>query len=120
MSLLMSLQVLDHPKTTFKKGETIIREATPASKVFVLVKGAAEVNIQGQKIAQVDKAGELLGEIANIRGCNYGATVTTLCDSEFFVIDNFITYLKQNPDDSITVMKLLCERISQLNNNFIS
>ena len=105
MSLLTSLQVMEHPKSTFKIGDTITEENKPGGKVFIMLKGAVEVSLNGQVIATQVSPGEIFGEIATICGCNYSATVTVVEESEFFVIDNFLTYLKQNPDDSITVQR---------------
>ena len=64
--------------------------------------------------------GDIFGEIASVRGCNYGATVTAAEDSQFYVIRDFITFLKQNPNDSIYVMKMLCDRIVKMNENIVS
>ena len=117
MSLLMSLQILDHAKTTFNPGEVVVKEATPGGIVYVLISGSVTVSLKGKEIAKISKPGQLFGEIASIKGCNHGATVTASSESEFFVIDNFITYLKQNPEDSIKVLKILCDRITDMNQN---
>ena len=115
MSLFMSLQVLNHKKKSFVKDDIIITEGKPGAKVYVLIKGEVSISIEGQELARTCTPGDLFGEIASIRGCNNGATVSSTQDSEFFVIDNFISYLKQNPDDSIHVMRVLCDRISNMN-----
>ena len=116
----MSLKILGHPETEFKKGEIIIQEATPGGKVFVLCEGAVKVTLEGKDIATCNEAGEIIGEIATIKGCNYGATVTATEDSRFFVIDDLLSYVKQNPEDSIKIMKTLCERIVKMNQNAVS
>ena len=36
MSLIMSLQINEHPVTEFNKGDVIVKEATPGGKVFIL------------------------------------------------------------------------------------
>lgn len=117
MSLLMSLQILEHPTTEFKNGDIIVKEATPGGKVFVLIEGSVKVTLNGNDLTQANAPGELFGEIASIKGCNYGATVTATSDSKFFVIDNFISYLKQHPEDSIKVLQNLCDRITNMNQN---
>ena len=115
MSLIMSLKILDHPVTELKKGDAIIKEATPGGKVYVLDSGKVEISIGGKVIAESDNSGDIFGEIATMVGCNYSATVTCSEDSKFYVIDDFITFLKQNPDDSIKVIKMLCERVVRIN-----
>jgi len=117
MSLLMSLQILDHPTTEFNNGDTIVKEATPGGKVFVLIEGSVKVTLNDNLLTEVNSPGELFGEIASIKGCNYGATVTATSDCKFFVIDNFISYLKQHPDDSIKVLRNLCDRVTSMNQN---
>ena len=90
MSLFVSLQVLNEERKSFSYGETVIKEATPGGIVFVLIKGKVQVSLHDKEIASVDTQGQIFGEIASIRGCNYGATVTALADCEFYVIDNMI------------------------------
>ena len=118
MSLLMSLQILDHPTTKFSSGDVIVEEATPGGKVFVLKQGSVKVTLQGKEITETSTPGQFFGEIASLKGRNYGATVTATSDCEFFIIDNFISYLKQNPEDSITILRTLCDRITDMNQNF--
>ena len=115
MSLFVSLQVLNHQTKTFNAGEVLIEEGKPGAKVYVLIKGEVCISLHGKELARTSTPGDMLGEIASIRGCNNGATVTATRESEFFVIDDFISYLKQNPDDSISVMKILCDRIANMN-----
>jgi len=115
----MSLQVLDQPRKTFSSGEAVIKESTPGGTVYVLIKGEVKVTLQDKEVATISSKGQIFGEIASIRSCNYGATVTALSDCEFFVIPNIITYLKQNPEDAISMMKILCERIANMNEAFI-
>jgi CRP-like cAMP-binding protein len=120
MSLVMSLKILNHPLSEFKKGEVVVKESSPGGKVYVLASGSVAVTLAGQLITSCSEKGETFGEIASIRGCNYGATVTATEDSKFYVINDFLTYLRQNPDDSIDIMKMLCERIVKMNLNLIS
>ena len=115
MSLLMSLQILDHPTSEYSAGENIVRESTPGGKVFVLKEGSVKISLKGNEIAEASKPGDVFGEIASIKGCNYGATVTATSDCEFFIIDNFISYLKQNPEDSISILQMLCDRLTSMN-----
>ncbi len=120
MSLIMSLKLNDHPATTYPGGVSIIKEATPGGKVFILKQGEVTVSINDKKITTISKPGEIFGEIASIKGCKYGATVTTNMESSFYIIDNLTTYLKRNPDDAIYLLQNLCDRIISMNENFKS
>ena len=120
MSLIMSLKILDHPISEFKKGDVIVQEGTPSGAVYVLFSGSIEVSLSGQFITGSSKEGDTFGEIASIKSCNHGATVTASEDSQFFIIKDFITHLKQNPDDSIYVMKMFCDRIIKMNQHIVT
>ncbi len=120
MSLIMSLKLNDHPVTTYPGGVSIIKEATPGGKVFILKQGEVSVTINDKKITTISKPGEVFGEIASIKGCKYGATITTNSECSFYVIDNLLTYLKKNPDDAIYLLQNLCDRIIAMNNTFKS
>ncbi|MCM8530724.1 MAG: Crp/Fnr family transcriptional regulator [Lentisphaeraceae bacterium] len=120
MSLLTSLRVLDHPVSKFKIGDMITEESCQGGKVFILIKGIVEVSINRKTIATVIDPGAIFGEIASVCGCNHSATVTVVEDSEFYIIDNFISHLKKYPDDSMAVIRSLCERIVMLNDNEVA
>ena len=87
----------------------------PDKRPPLLDSGIVEISIDGKVIAESDTSGDIFGEIATMVGCNYSATVTCTEDSKFYIIDDFITFLKQNPDDSIKVIKMLCERVVRIN-----
>ena len=120
MALLTSLKDLDHPTQIFKIGQKITEEGSPGKKVYILKKGIVAVSINKKVIATALDPGSIFGEIASVCGCNHSATVTAVEESEFFVIDDFITYLHQHPEDSLSVIKSLCERIVLLNDNEVS
>ena len=113
--LLTSLRILGMPEIEIASGETIIDEGKPGGKVMVLIEGTVEVFKSGEKVAEIDKPGNLLGETAMILGQNYGATVKTKDDCKFFEINNIYAFLRDNPDEALEVMKILCRRIESLN-----
>ncbi|MCH2204970.1 MAG: cyclic nucleotide-binding domain-containing protein [Lentisphaerales bacterium] len=120
MSLLTSLQVHDVPRVKLRVGDKVTEEGAPGCKVYVMIKGIVEVSISKQVIATVLEPGAIFGEIAAMCGCNHSATVVALEESEFFVIDDFRGFLKRNPEESLTVIKSLCERIVLMNDNEVS
>ena len=120
MSLLTSLQVHDAQRVKLSIGEKVTDEGAPGCKVYVMIKGIVEVSISKQVIATILEPGAIFGEIASVCSCNHSATVTAVEESEFFVIDDFIGFLRKNPEESLTVIKSLCERIVLMNDNEIS
>lgn len=120
MSILTSLQVHDVETVSFKTGDKITEEGSPGCIVYVLVKGIVEVSISGTVLATVTEPGSIFGEFALVCGCNHSATVTVVEESEFFVLHDFIGFLRKNPEESLSVIKSLCERIVMMNDNEIS
>ena len=120
MSLLTSLQVHDVPRIKLNIGEKVTEEGSPGCKVYVMIKGIVEVSINKQVIATVLEPGAIFGEIAAMCGCNHSATVVAVEKNEFFVMDDFRGFLKQNPEESLMVIKSLCERIVLMNDNEVS
>ena len=120
MSLITSLKVHDIPKVKYKTGDKLTEEGAPGCIVYVLSKGMVEVSVEGTVLATVTESGSIFGEIALMCGCNHSATVTVVEESEFFVLHDFIGFLRKNPEDSLLVIKSLCERIVMMNDNEIS
>ena len=120
MALLTSLQVHDAPRASFKIGDAITKEGDLGCKVYIMIKGIVEVSINKQVIATILEPGAIFGEIPTNCSCNHSATVIAVEESEFFVIDDFLGYLRANPTESLTVIKSLCERIVLMNDNEVS
>ena len=118
--LTTSLKILNTPVIRFSEGDTIIKEGDTGSKVYVLLKGSVTVSRQNMPIASIDTSGEVFGEIATVLGKNYGATVTAAGESTLFIIDNFQTFIRQNPDESWAIIRMLCSRIDQTTNKLLS
>jgi CRP/FNR family transcriptional regulator, cyclic AMP receptor protein len=101
---------------TLKSGETLFCVGDPASEMFVLLEGQAEI-IVGDTVVETSGPGALLGEMALIEDAPRSATVVTKTDCKFARInpERFKFLVQQTPFFSVHVMKVLVERLRAMN-----
>ena len=110
--LITTLRIDNAPLRSFTDGDLIIKEGQAGSKVYILYKGELSVSQHGKHITDLSDSGQVIGEIAHVLGKNYSATVTAKGDVSCFVIDNFQNFLRQNPEESWGIIRMLCERVA--------
>lgn len=110
------LNALNIEPTEVAPGTVLIREGSDNTNVYVLVSGKAEVSMRGNSIAVVDRPGTALGQVAVILGKQPVATTTVLEPSAFFVISDFLTFLREHPDACVsTAQELAAQMVSSVN-----
>lgn len=107
----LALQVNEYREETFKAGDAVLRQGHRGGTVYVLKSGAVTVNVGDREVAKLDAAGTIFGEIAVMLECEHTATVVCTEESTFHVIDDFVDYLKRNPDDVAKISQLLQKRL---------
>jgi CRP-like cAMP-binding protein len=97
-------------------GDTLFKAGEPADAMFVLLEGAVEV-VVGDKIVEHSARGAILGEMALIDQSPRGATVVARESSRLAKIDQrrFHYLIQQNPFFATHVMKVLADRLRQMN-----
>ncbi len=97
-------------------GDTLFKAGEPADAMFVLLEGAVEV-VVGDKIVEHSARGAILGEMALIDQSPRGATVVARESSRLAKIDQrrFLYLIQQNPFFATHVMKVLADRLRQMN-----
>ena len=113
------LRKLNLTGVEIKEGEIILQEGLSGSKVYVLLRGAVKITSGSHLIAKEENEGSILGELSALLGTNYVATVTTTKDSRFYVIENFIEFLKEYPDVAVNVSQTLAYRLVYMNEHFV-
>ena len=113
------LRKLNLPEIEIKEKEAILEEGRTGSKVYVLLAGAVKISSGAHLIAKEENPGSILGELSALLGTNYVATVSTTVKSKFYVIDNFIDFLKENPDVAVNVSQTLAYRLVYMNEHFV-
>ena len=113
------LRKFNLPEVEIAPGTTLLEEGGRESKVYVLVAGSVKVSAKGYELAQVDDVGTILGEISALLGTANVATVTTVEQSTFFVVDNFQQFVLENPEVAISVAQVLAVRVINTNNHLV-
>jgi CRP/FNR family cyclic AMP-dependent transcriptional regulator len=102
--------------TDLAAGEVLFKEGERGDCMFVLLEGTLDVRVGGKTVEQ-SKRGALLGEMALIDRSPRGATVVATEPSRLVRVDerrfNFI--IQQNPFFARHVMKVLVDRVRQMN-----
>ncbi len=106
-------------EVTIPRGEIILHKGERGTKVYVLLMGSVEITVGSHLIAKEVSPGTILGEISALLGTNNVATVKTTIDSKFYVIEDFIPFLKDNPEVAVNVSQTLAYRLVYMNEHFV-
>ena len=84
-----------------------------------LLDGEVVIKSKGRKIAEVDGAGAILGEISALLSTPHVATVTASRQSTCYVIQDFMKFIFEHPDACVSVAQVLAVRLVNMNNHFV-
>lgn len=105
----------------FISGEVIANEGEKAKAFFVLVEGKVGVYKNGNKIAQFEKPGEIVGEISLILNKPRTAEIKALADSSLLIVSGELDeIIRMYPDISKKLIKTLAERLAKSTENLWS
>jgi len=106
----------DADAVQLQPGQTLFHAGDPATDMFVLLEGEAEI-IVGGTVVETSVSGALLGEMALIDNSPRTATVVakTACRLAQISPKRFNFLVQQTPYFSIHVMKVLVERLRGMN-----
>ena len=113
------LQDLGLQAVTFDIGTVLIEEGKRNRNVFVLVSGKVMIKSGGHQIAIVEDAGTILGEISVLLAPDPVATVVTTEPSEFYVIEDFMTFVRENSEACVSMAQILACRLINMNNQLV-
>lgn len=102
------------PEASFPAGSELIAEGAPGGRLLVLVDGAVTVLRGKVEVASVDEPGAIFGEMSLLLGVPNTATVTTARDSQFIVIEDGAAFMRENPDVTLHVCRMLALRVNLL------
>jgi len=81
-------------------GDEIIKEGQEDSRIFILLTGKLAVRKHGEDIAFIEKAGEVIGELAAVSDEKRSASVVARASTLCLVIDfKFLTEIKPEEDN---------------------
>jgi CRP-like cAMP-binding protein len=103
---------------SFEKGEEILKEGQRNDKLYILAEGKVEVIKDGVQIAIVGEKGAVFGEISALIKTPHNATVKALAKCKFYVIPEASRYLEENPKATLTIARMLAERLYSIDAKF--
>lgn len=114
-----TLAALTHITKTRRlhKGEVVIRQGDPGSKMFIIVEGSLKVSVtlaDGKEISlSTLRPNEAFGEIALFDRNERTATITAIEPGTCLVIerDQFMPFLTEHPDVAIRLLAALTRRL---------
>jgi len=107
------------PVVEFVKGDIVMEEGKTGKCVYVLKEGAVSVATAGREICKINEPLTIFGEISILLETEHTATVTAEEDCVFHAIDDFVEFIKGQPESGLHVAKILCSRIANMNHTFI-
>jgi len=103
----------------FLDGEIIFEQDEPGEEMYVVVSGEVRVLVKSEyhndKEVARRKPGETVGEMSVISGSLRSATLAAAGDVHLLCLDqkNFEGLLRERPEVSLAVIRMLCERLRQ-------
>lgn len=113
------LQDLGLQEITFDTGTVLIEEGKKNRNVYVLVSGKVAIKSGEHQIATVEDSGTILGEISVLLATEPVATVVTSEPSEFYVIEDFMSFVYEHPDACVSMAQILACRLINMNNQLV-
>lgn len=103
----------------FKAGATIFTQGAPGRFMYVISNGEVDVGRDGRTLYTV-QAGSLVGEMALIDHAPRSATAVAKTDCSLIPVDEykFLIMVQQTPLFALEVMRLLVERLRDMNDKF--
>ncbi|MFZ1083044.1 MAG: cyclic nucleotide-binding domain-containing protein [Candidatus Kryptoniota bacterium] len=99
----------------YRAGTTLFKEGTPGDEMYIILDGDVELSI-GDKILAVVGAGDIVGEMALIDLRARSATAVAKTDCRVVPVNEnrFLLLVQQTPFFSLHVMRVLAERLRQM------
>jgi CRP-like cAMP-binding protein len=107
-------------RVEYPPGQVLFSEGDDSRDLYMLVTGAVEVIMHGQKLATVEEGGALFGEISFLLETPRTATVRTIAPSEFLVITDVESLVETQPMLMARIAKLLAQRLREMDEKFLA
>ncbi len=110
----MKIRLFENDQETeaFPAGQAVFREGDQGDHMFVVVKGAVEIVINGETVEMVE-AGGVFGEMALLENKPRSASAVVRSDAALVRIDRrrFEFLVQQTPYFSLQLMTIMAERL---------
>jgi CRP/FNR family cyclic AMP-dependent transcriptional regulator len=118
-ALLLHARVAHYPP-----GRVIFTKGSPGRSMMAILRGGIRISTPSPAgpdiVLTILQPGEVFGEIALLDGEDRTADATAIGDCELLVIDHrdFVPFLERRADICILLLKLLCQRLRQTDQQF--
>jgi CRP/FNR family transcriptional regulator, cyclic AMP receptor protein len=108
----------------YAAGRLIFEKGSPGRSMMAILKGSVRISTPSPAgpdiVLAILQTGEVFGEIALLDGADRTADATTASDCELLVLDHrdFVPFLERRADLCILLLKLLCQRLRQTDQQF--
>ncbi|MBM3270634.1 MAG: cyclic nucleotide-binding domain-containing protein [Candidatus Sericytochromatia bacterium] len=107
-------------RVEYPAGQVLFEQDDNSRDLYMLVTGAVEVIMNGQKLATINEGGAIFGEISFLLDTPRTATVRTTAPSEFLVITDVESLLETQPMLMARIAKLLASRLREMDEKFLA
>jgi CRP/FNR family transcriptional regulator, cyclic AMP receptor protein len=103
----------------YPAGRAIFAKGSPGRSMMAILKGSVRISSPSPAgpdiVLTILPAGEVFGEIALLDGADRTADATASTDCDLLVLDHrdFVPFLERRADLCILLLKLLCQRLRQ-------
>lgn len=99
-------------RRTYDAGETIVREGSTGTALYIVLSGVARVERGGETLTQL-RSGDFFGELALIEEHPRSATVVAEEETEclLFPAWEFTALLEEHPEIAVPIMRALISRL---------
>jgi CRP-like cAMP-binding protein len=109
----MFLLTYSAPIRELEIGDVLITQGTMGTDLFVLESGQLAVERDGVKIATIDQADSLIGEMGLLLHKPHSATVRAETNSRVRVVADAMRVLERHPDITLRLASLLSQRLDE-------
>jgi CRP/FNR family cyclic AMP-dependent transcriptional regulator len=102
------------PVESFAAGSILLPEGASTGRLFVLVEGEVEILKGDVQVEVVSEPGALFGEISALLDTPHMATAKVVSPARLVRIEDAGRFLRENPDLTIEVARLLAERLTNV------
>lgn len=107
----LTFHVRGYRTESFPQGTILLREGDVAGYVYILKHGTVRVEAAGRTLSTLDVPGTIIGELSVILDAVHTASVECLTDCSFYVIKDFLRYLKKHPESINKLVRLMQKRL---------
>lgn len=99
------------PEIVLQPGERLIVEGERGTAIYVLVDGTMDVWRGAYRVSRVREPGALFGEMSQLLGVPYSATVSAGTEARLRVAEDGMAFLASSPAVSLHAARLLAQRL---------